>query len=466
MKHETITSRQEEEAIMENSILSEHHDKFIEASENLAPRIQTNVEAVHPVFKEYEYPVCSWPVLIDQKIKDRLKKLSIRIPELLARVPELYFNNNIEKITDFYYEGNRVMAEFGMICHKKKQPTSTRLDLTLTNDGFKILEANMGPSLGGFQVQSFEALIRKLHPQLDGTPEETGFTCENVQKAYFQYLTGEVLKHVNNVKDEVNIFVGMDAISETLIADTLDFFGGLFDEELKARGIRGKAITGDITKMKVVGNNVYFGDERIHGITLLNTDIQLNPAVYRAFIINNVYITYPINIQMVADKRNLGILRQLAEENTFDAEDNRLIIESIPYTQTVENKTVTFKGEESSLLSLLKTRKDEFVVKDAGGAQGTDVYVGKFMSQENWEKAVEYALERKNFIAQEFCDSINFTAPNRENEWSLHKLIWGSFGFGDLYGGVWVRMSELKTDVGVINSAKGAVEAIVFEANS
>jgi hypothetical protein len=466
MKQDTIINQKIDEVIIENSILSKYHDEFIKASENLAPRIQTDEESVHPGFKDYQYPVCSWPVLIDPIINDRLKKLSTRIPQLLARVPELYFKNDINKIADFYYEGNRVLAEFGMICYNKKQPTSSRLDLTLTNDGFKILEANMGPSLGGFQVQSFETLIRKLHPQLNGSAATTGYTCENVQKAYFKYLSGEVMKHVSNLKGEINIFVGMDAISEQLINDTLDFFGDLWSDALKERGIKGEAITGDISKLKVVGNNVYFGNKRIHGITLLNTDIQLVPAVYRAYIINNLYITYPLNIRMIEDKRNLGILRQLAEENTFDAEDNQLIIESIPYTQIVEDKTVTYKGASHSLISLLKSRKDEFVVKDAGGAQGIDVFVGKFMSQEDWEKAIEYALTHKNFITQEFYDSINFTAPNRFNEWGLHKLIWGSFGFGDSYGGVWVRMSELKTDVGVINSAKGAVEAIVFTVDS
>ena len=54
-------------------------------------------------------------------------------------------------------------------------------------------------------------------------------------------------------------------------------------------------------------------------------------------------------------------------------------------------------------------------------------------------------------------------APNKNNEWKPHALIWGAFGFGDTFGGVWVRMSDIENNTGAINSATGAVEVIVYE---
>lgn len=74
-----------------------------------------------------------------------------------------------------------------------------------------------------------------------------------------------------------------------------------------------------------------------------------------------------------------------------------------------------------------------------------------------------YAQGEKVFIAQEFCESINFLAPNRSNQWTPHILVWRAFGFGEDYGGVWGRMSEVNTSSGGINSATGAVEIIVYE---
>lgn len=447
------------------SILSNKHKSFIESKKKLtASRINTDLKEIDPVFREYEYPVCSWPVLIGLDVVQSLEEICLKIPRLLSQVPELYFKNDISKIAQFYYDNNYMLAEFGMMCYQKKLATSSRLDLTRTSEGFKILEVNMGPSLGGFQVQSFEKVIRSLHNNLL-QDSSNKYNCRNIQTSYFKFLVGEIIKQVPGIdkRKEVNIFVGMDSVGEGLIIDTMNFFNNLWEGELNSIGLKGKAITGDLTDLEYIKGNIFYKNNRIHAITLLNSDLHLKPEVFRAYVLNNLYITSPIDIQMIEDKRNLAILRNLAEEEKFTDDENKLILDSIPYTEIVEDKNVFYKGKEVNLLQLLKNKKNNFVVKDATGSQGKNVFVGKFMTVKKWDEAINYAVKDTKYIVQEFCDSMDFLAPNFQNEWSRHKLIWGAFGFGDIYGGVWVRMSEVKTDVGVINSAKGAVEAIVLE---
>ena len=447
------------------SILSSKHNSFIESKRKLTEsRINTNLEEIDPVFREYEYPVCSWPVLIEPDDVQSLEEMCLKIPKLLSRVPELYFKNDVSRIAQFYYDNNYMLAEFGMMCYQKKLATSSRLDLTRTSEGFKILEVNMGPSLGGFQVQSFEKVIRSLHNNLLQDNSNT-YHCRNIQTSYFKFLVGEIVKQVSEIdKDsEVNIFVGMDMVGEDLTINTMNFFNNLWEGELNSIGLKGKAMTGNLNDLEYVKGNILYKKNRIHAVTLLNSDLYLKPEVFRAYVLNNLYITSPIDIQMIEDKRNLAILRNLAEEEKFKDDENKLILDSIPYTEIVEDKNVFYKGKEVNLPQLLKNQKNNFVVKDATGSQGKNVFVGKFMSAKEWEEAISYAVKNTKYIVQEFCDSIDFIAPNFQNEWSKHKLIWGAFGFGDIYGGVWVRMSEVKTDVGVINSAKGAVEAIVLE---
>ncbi|WP_147424560.1 circularly permuted type 2 ATP-grasp protein [Flavobacterium sp. 81] len=196
---------------------------------------------------------------------------------------------------------------------------------------------------------------------------------------------------------------------------------------------------------------------------VLAMDMNVTPAIFRAFMMDRIYLPDHLGLRMLGDKRNLSILLELAQNGKFSPDENALILKNIPWTSFIENKKVIFKDSEYILQELLKTDKDKFVIKVARGFQGKDVFIGKFSTDKEWEEALELALKNSAFIAQEFSDSLDFLAPNTENEWTLHKLIWGSFGFGDSYGGVWVRMSEVKTDVGVINSATGAVEAIVFE---
>jgi hypothetical protein len=153
----------------------------------------------------------------------------------------------------------------------------------------------------------------------------------------------------------------------------------------------------------------------------------------------------------------------LASNNKFSDDENELILNHIPWTAMVEDKDIHYGDGKQPLIPLLRNNKEQFVIKAANGYQGKDVFIGKFSSDEEWEEAINLGLGTTSFIAQEFSDSVTVMAPNKENEWAPHKLIWGAFSFGEIYGGVWVRMSAVKTDVGVINSATGAVEALVYE---
>jgi hypothetical protein len=178
---------------------------------------------------------------------------------------------------------------------------------------------------------------------------------------------------------------------------------------------------------------------------------------------DEVYFPDNLTHGMYEDKRNLEILRTLAEQNAFSEEDNALILNHIPWSAAIADRKATYAGKTQSVADILRAHKDDMVIKDALGYQGIDVFVGKFSSDEEWEKAIQLAFSGTNFLAQEYNESIDYLAPNREQEWTHHKLVWGSFGFGDDYGGVFVRVSEVKTDVGIINCARGALVGLVYE---
>ncbi len=429
----------------------------------LPPQIETNQNSVPEIFRNYEYPVSSWPVLIDREMSRKLEKLSTRIPELINTIPELYFNNDAKKIADYYFDGNEMLTQFALICHNKKVKVGCRLDLTFTNKGFKILEANIGSSIGGFQVQSFEAIIKKLHPALSDK-----FESRNIQLKYVRFLIDQILENVSGIKDEINVFISLSHLDAPSVKEkSVRFFNELVQYELGKRGLKGEVISERMDTLKLLNGALYCNEKEIHSVLVLNlNETDIPPAMFRAFIMNKIYLPDHLGIAIYGDKRNLSLLRELAEEGKFDSEDNALILDSIPWTSFVADKKALFQQKEYHLPNLLRQNKNGFVIKASNGYQGKDVFVGKFLTDEEWEEAIELAISTKCFIAQEFCDSIDFLAPDQTNTWTPHKLIWGSFGFGDTYGGVWVRMSAIKTDIGVINSATGAVEAIVYENHS
>lgn len=446
---------------MKNTILFDSYDSFVkEEKQELPYRLDTNSELVSEFFRGFKYPISSWPIILPEKLIDELERVSIDIPRLHYKILELYFKNDAKRIADFYFDGNTQMAEFFTLCVQKNTPISSRLDLTYTSDGFKVLEVNMGSSIGGMEFQHFEPLIEDVHKELLGT-ENVAYKAKQTQNIYMEFLVDQI----GDVGDQVNIFlVGKD--DDTSKEIQRKFYNDLLREELAKNNRKGAVYIDPLHTLKFKDNALYYNDKVIHGVLILDYSLtSMTPDLFRALLMDAVYFPDHLGTLFLGDKRNLGLLRRLAHEEAFSEEENELILKSIPWTEIVEDTDVVYKGKTEPLIGLLKYRKDEFVVKIANGLQGQDVYIGKFLSNEEWSEAIDKALKHGKFLAQEFCDSIDLLAPDDNNEWSPHKLIWGSFGFGDRYGGVWVRMSSLKNTSGAINSAKGAVEAIVYEAH-
>lgn len=459
-----------ERVVMNNSILFEKHHAFTVDFPNgcAAGNIDTNQHDIPEMLKHYEYPVSRWPVVISTDVAGTLGKLTVILPQLLSHIPSLYFDNDLQKIADFYFEGNEMIAEFAVMCHEKNIAVGCRLDLTLTSDGFKVLEINMGSSIGGWQVHSFESIIRKLHSPLADPASADDFDSRNTQLIYIQFLVDKILEYVTTVEDEINVFVETGETDETLLKNVSDFFNTLLQQELKKRGLTGQVYVGSTLSLKT-GNEgeILLDGKTMHAALIFNTggdERRISSLLLRPFMMDTIYFPDHIGLVIQKNKANLAILRELAEKGKFGDEENRLVLKHIPWTSIIKDWEIIYRGSSYKLLQLLRDKKDQFVIKHATGMQGKDVFIGKFITADEWENVIMLALETNAFIVQEFSDSLDILAPNAANEWAPHKLIWGAFGFGDRYGGVWVRLSSMKTSKGVINSATGAVEAIVYEA--
>lgn len=445
-----------------DSILFSKHDGFIaQKNPKLPSLVKSETANVPSVFKHYHYPVSTWPVLIEKEMTKEIKQLSVRIPKLIAQIPELYFNNDIQKIADFYLDGDTTLAEFTMMCQEKQILASCRLDVTYTDDGFKVLEANVGSTIGGWQVQSFEKEIRSYHSHLQNDVPQKHYISRNTQTNYIKFVTDEILKSVADIDKEINLFMALSNEDTVATEDTIRFFQELIDEVHKEKDYKVNVYTSNTDNLYLEGKYLYLNKVRIHGVLDMN-EKEVPSIVFRAFLLGTTYFPDNLATHIHGDKRNLALLRFLAEEGKFSEVDNRLLKKCMPWTVELAKKVVDYKGAKHAVTDLIK-RKDDFVIKPFNGMQGKDVCVGKFLNQEEWDAAIAENIDSGKFILQEFCDSKEYLAPNRNNEWTPHKLIWGMFGFDSMYAGVWVRMSEVATDVGVINSATGAVEAIVYE---
>lgn len=416
------------------------------------------------VFKNFAYPVSSWPIIINQTMSNELADLSVKIPKLISKIPLLYFENNIKEIADFYFGGDELAAHFSLLAHDKKVETSCRLDLIYSEKGFEIIEVNIGSSIGGYQLQCFEPVIRKEHDELKKKEQYKFFDSLTI---YMRFLVDKIVEKFSKDQKEFNIYMGINAdasVKEEVKNAQTDFFNSFYQTELHKRGLKGRAFGGAISDLRMSGKHLGFNNQCIHAVINVEPNGRQMPrSLVRAFMMDKIYFPDHLAVNIYEDKRNLGLLRELAEQNKFEPFENELILNCIPVTFEVKDEKVFYEGQENNLIDLLKNNKDDFVIKPANGFQGIDVFIGKKCNSNEWGKVIELALKDKIFIAQKYSESLNFYAPNSVSQWTPHKLVWGAFGFGKEYGGVIVRMKEEGVGDGVINSANGAILGVVYE---
>jgi hypothetical protein len=80
-----------------------------------------------------------------------------------------------------------------------------------------------------------------------------------------------------------------------------------------------------------------------------------------------------------------------------------------------------------------------------------------------WARLVEEAVAKGGWLAQERADSRPYIYQVGEQGYGVHNLVWGTFCFGEIFGGGFLRMIPQGIGDGVINSARGATEGLLFE---
>jgi len=85
---------------------------------------------------------------------------------------------------------------------------------------------------------------------------------------------------------------------------------------------------------------------------------------------DKVYFSDHLGTVFLRDKRNLGILRNLALQGKFNDDENAQVLKYIVWTEVVANKEVIYKGVSQNLVELLINKRENFIIKLADGLQG------------------------------------------------------------------------------------------------
>ena len=359
--------------------------------------------------------------------------------------------------------GYRPMPRFGYYreypnsrCFAKPLVPAARVGST-ASEGFKIVELNCGAGIGGWQIHWMDGQYRK-QPGLDRFLAGRACHSRHIPREFMAYL--------------IRAMVERGLPCRLVMVTNRDFAhrGGpaavraIFDEALQPFGRDGEIrFVEDPSGLQPRADGIYHQGSRIGAFVGAEGMADLTPMLLRAALANQLFWPDSPLDTVLGDKRALALLYQHRDSGLFSPAEQALVDEFIPWSAPVRPGTVRYEGREQSLETLLRQQPAQFVVKAAQGMQGDDVFIGKYAPPAQWDAVVSRALAEPGWLAQGFCASLPFYGQRGDSGYGVFDVIWGVFGFGNRYGGTWLRLMDKDSGDGVINSSKGAQEAIVYE---
>jgi hypothetical protein len=416
--------------------------------------------------RRLQYRQQPWPTFLGGAKLEQLKDLSLALAALIRSVPQRIFQDDAAKICEFYRLPSPAAAEIVLAKPNCIEDSMARGDLIDTIDGFKCLEFNFTPNVGGWETSFVAGLQRKI-PQLSSFLERERISCSytSTLQALFQHVLPLAERWRLCEQGEVNVACAFAAagLEDPGLRGAMELFQRELDQscQLEGKGRKGKVIACHYGQLIPVQGSLYCERTPVHAV--LELCLELAPAgVYRCFKAGKVLLfNGPISI-VLSDKRNLALLSQSHDSDRFSQGERYIIRRHIPWTRLVSIQTVKFRGHEVFLPDLLTAERESLVLKEGRNYGGKGVYLGCFTAPGAWEEVARTALEKGGWVVQERLESRPYLFQCGDHGCAPHDVIWGPFVFGSTYGGVILRMQP-KAAGGAVNLSIAATEGIVLE---
>ncbi len=177
--------------------------------------------------------------------------------------------------------------------------------------------------------------------------------------------------------------------------------------------------------------------------------------IVRALRDRKACLVNPLSSTLAANKSLLAVLQMPEILKMFNDEEQKVIMNYIPWTRVFEKVKTDFHGQTIDLPEYVQKNKDRFVLKPIDQYGGKDVIVGYAIDSSEWDEWVDNACAPKGkFVVQEVVSIPEEELPVFDG----HKLMWAKkkinvnfYCYGEIYTGGVVRSS----DSPVINVHKG-----------
>jgi len=400
----------------------------------------------------------AWPTLVGGRQLEIFKKATVGLSKLTTSIPERFFDNDRDRLIEFLGFGEE-LARFVPAFPVHFGAIPTRCDFIVNAEGSHCLELNVGVHLGGWQSGLWEKNYRE-------SSLVSGFLASNARQLYYRDpIKAMFLAMIRDawslIRDKrLTIGVFRERIAPEQTAGYMNQILPLLIRSLKL-DLEAEVISfSNKDPLTYRDSCLRVGDREVQVVIETEPAENRPELMMRAFDEGNVRFSSRWTHHFMSNKLFLALLSTHEQSPTLSPEERSLIRKFVPWSRVIKAGEVDYHGRQIDLHRLLVQERDHLVLKRGRSSSGAHVVVGRHTSQDVWETRVEEAFAEGVWMVQDYVETPRHLYADDRGNPAHHGLVWGTFAFGDLYGGAWARMIAGDD---IINFNRGATHGIVFE---
>lgn len=413
--------------------------------------VQESVEAT-----TYRGRSLNRPVFLGRQEYQRMVDDLSNVHDAIMAIPNRLFGGDIARFARAVGMDER-QVDVVLRCHRPTPVRMSRSDLCLTVDGFRMIELNMGSTMGGFD-----------NPALNEGLLADPYVADFVARHRLGYVdTVEELVHTILV--ECKVPTG----SQPVMAVT-DLPGTFYSMEAQIRKSVGMLrrhgldpLVCHLGQLRYSDGGIWLGEQRIDILyRLFNMEDCLSPdapsmidPVFEAVRRREVQIFTPMDCYLYSSKGALAILADDAYRPLLSPAEQASIDRLLPWTSMVRPGPVSVHGRSVDLLEHAIVRRENLILKPTLLFGGRGVVGGWLTEPDNWRQQVEAAMDGPYVLQERVDPNVElFPGDSGLEPWML---IWTQFLMTRGGAGTWIRAAAGDVPA-IVNMNQGANSTCCF----
>jgi hypothetical protein len=409
----------------------------------------------------------SRPLFLGAAEREQLTNDLLNLHSALASLPNRLFGGDLAAFARAVGM-NDVQVSAILRSRSRGGPTRQgRADLYRDENGFRLLELNLGSALGGM---------------------DNGYMCDALldNPVLAEFAQTHRLAYVDTMREKVNTIRterGFPPGSSPVVCttdwptsyQTLAPYMVHFAERMRRNGMT--TLTGHIGQLETRDGRVWLGDQPIDIVDRLFMieDLLESPEapalmdpVLNAAARGEVQIHTPMDTNLYDSKGALAMLSDESNRSKLEPHELESLDRILPWTRMLQPGPVTLEdGRRVDMLEYVLSHQHDLALKPTLQHGGQGVLLGwrADTAAEAWEEQVRAALGGP-YVIQRRIKPVLEMFPNDKGEPEPWIVCWGVFTMACGYGGVYARGSSVESNIEVINVGSGAHNGSAMHASS